>query len=280
MFKFTIQVILFCSLFIALCAVGLCMETHTLIGIPFNNFSFYCFVFGATLLQYNLHYLVKKKAHIHSERFDWSQQHQLLHKVFAALGALCITISLFSFHLQHFIVMAVLCVLASLYSFPLLPFKKKRLKDFGLMKILLLSLEWALVTVWFPLAEQGVHSAIFWLIFIRRFVFMFVLCLAFDIRDMEGDTQENIGTIPVAIGIKKSYILADILLVLFVLLSAVHLYINQDLIQFNALLLSALATRYIIQLTKKNNSDYLYLLGVDGMMLLQALLVMIGRLVN
>lgn len=276
MFKYTIQVILFCSIFIACCAVGLCIETNLLLGIPLNPFSFYLFVFGATLLQYNLHYLVKKKANFQSERFAWSQQNQHLHKIFAAIGGVCIIISLFSFHLQHFLVMGILGLLASLYSFPLLPFKKKRLKDFGLMKILILTLEWTLVTVWFPLAELNAHSTIFWLVFIRRFVFMFILCLVFDIRDTEGDAEETIGTIPVTIGLQKSYLLADALLVVFVLLSMVHFYFNNNLLQLNAMLLSALATKLMILFSKKNNNDYVYLAGIDGMMLLQALIVMVG----
>ena len=39
------------------------------------------------------------------------------------------------------------------------------------------------------------------------------------------------------------------------------------------MLLSAAATFFAVELTKKTNSDFVYLAGIDGMMLLQAMLV-------
>jgi hypothetical protein len=39
------------------------------------------------------------------------------------------------------------------------------------------------------------------------------------------------------------------------------------------MLLSALITFYTAELSKKTNSDFVYLAGIDGMMLLQASLV-------
>jgi len=40
-----------------------------------------------------------------------------------------------------------------------------------------------------------------------------------------------------------------------------------------AMLLSGMTTFFIIEVTKKINSDFIYLAGIDGMMLLQAFLV-------
>ncbi|MEO6819419.1 MAG: hypothetical protein ABI266_01200, partial [Ginsengibacter sp.] len=72
---------------------------------------------------------------------------------------------------------------------------------------------------------------------------------------------------------KKSYVLAYALLILFVLLSiAQYIYIPQGGFLL-AMMVSSLATYIIIGITKKSNSDFIYLAGIDGMMLLQAILI-------
>ena len=102
---------------------------------------------------------------------------------------------------------------------------------------------------------------------------MFVLCLLFDIRDIEIDRRENINTIPVLLGKRESYFLAYIVLVVFIILSVLQFFYYDDKGVLIAMLLSALITFYTAELSKKTNSDFVYLAGIDGMMLLQASLV-------
>jgi 4-hydroxybenzoate polyprenyltransferase len=268
------EVILFSSIFISICAVAFCMETNILLGLPFNNISFYCFVFGATLAQYNLHYLVKSIAVKDSHRLAWSQRHKQLHLILLVAGILLILFSFFSFHLKHFIILASLGGISFLYSFPFLPFgEKKRIKDYGLLKILTITFLWTVVTVWFPVNSMPFDNNLFWLVFVKRFVFMFVLCLLFDMRDIEIDHQENINTLGVKLGLRKSYQLSYLLLIVFVIVAfAQYIYLPQTGFLI-AMLISALVTLFMIECTRKNNSDYIYLAGIDGMMLLQALLI-------
>jgi 4-hydroxybenzoate polyprenyltransferase len=201
--------ILFSSIFIALCAIGLCIETNILLGVPLNNFSFYCFVFGATLVQYNLHYLLKKEAVPNSERLRWSQKNRMIHVIFLLTGILLILFSFFSFHLEHFVILALLGCISVLYSFPFLPFgKKRRIKDYGFLKIITLALLWTLVTVWFPVNGWQTDHGLFAFVFAKRFVFMLVLCLLFDVRDIEIDSKEYINTLAVVLGKKKSNLLS------------------------------------------------------------------------
>lgn len=256
----------------------MCIETNLLLHLPLNNLSFYSFVFGATLVQYNLHYVFKKHAVRNSERLAWSLKNKKLHQIFIVIGVCLILVSLFSFRLHHFIILLVLGAIAVLYSFPLLPFtNKKRIKDFGLLKIIILALLWTLVTVWFP-ADEANYGLSFQLIFIRRFIFIFVLCLLFDIRDIEIDRHENISTLAVMLGKKRSYILCYILLLIFAALSVVQFVHHANAVELAAMLISAAATIITIELSKKNNSDFIYLACIDGMMFLQAILVIIGSI--
>ncbi|HSN08760.1 MAG TPA: UbiA family prenyltransferase, partial [Hanamia sp.] len=146
-------------------------------------------------------------------------------------------------------------------------------KDYGLLKIVTLSLLWTLVTVWFPVNTLPVNSLLFMFVFVKRFVFMFILCLLFDVRDMEIDRRENIKTLAVILGKRKCYTLSYVLLLLFLAIAFLQYLFVPQLSFFVAMVISSLITFFVIERTKKSNSDFIYLAGIDGMMLLQALLV-------
>ena len=126
MFKKLTEIFLFGSIFISCCAVVMCIETNLLLGISLNSVEFYLFVFGATLIQYNLHYLFKTTAINDSKRLAWSLKNKKVHKILIALGVIMVIYGLFSFQLHHFLVLLVLGIISILYSFPLLPFTKKK----------------------------------------------------------------------------------------------------------------------------------------------------------
>jgi 4-hydroxybenzoate polyprenyltransferase len=272
--------LIFGAVFIACCAVALCYETNLLLGISPNSPSVYLFIFGATLVQYNLHYLFKNSpgTTAATPRDAWSASHRQTQRFLGIAGFTLILSTVLWLQPRHFVVLAILALLASLYSLPLLPFRRKRLKEYGLFKIFLLSLEWTLVTVWFPADQSGIDPTSYWLVLIRRFVFMFVLCLLFDIRDIESDRAAGIRTLPVRTGATIAYRYADYALIIFVVLSVWQLTHTGNIEFFNAMLLSAICTKWMMQVTKKVNNEYVYLLGVDGMMLLQALLVAVGTI--
>ncbi len=274
MAKKFVDFILFGSIFIAACAVALCVATNLQMQLPLNNLSFYCFVFGATLVQYNLHYMTKTLAIKDSARLAWSLKNRNLHAVLLSIGTGLIIFSLFSFHLRHYIILSVMALIASVYSFPVLPLgKRKRIKDYGLIKIITLALLWTLVTVWFPIVNSPFDRNLFLFTFFNRFLFMFVLCLLFDVRDMEVDREQNIHTIPVMAGKNNSYYIAYFTLILLIILSLAQFYVFGGGDVLAAMSLSAIVTFVTVLATKKNNSDYMYLAGIDGMMLLQPLLI-------
>ncbi len=281
MFKKVTDFFLFGSVFISICAVALCIETNVLLHLQLNHISFYFFVFGATLVQYNMHYYFKTTAVVNSRRLIWSLKNKDVHKILIAFGAALIIYSLFSFRFHHLVILLIFGAISFLYSFPLLPFtNKKKIKDYGLLKIVTLSLLWTLVTVWFPVVEVDVSGLSFQLIFLRRFIFIFILCLLFDVRDTEIDRKENIATLSVKFGVKKCYLLCYFLLAIFAGMSVIQFIYSHDAMQLIAMLISALATFIVIQISKKNNSDMVYLACLDGMMLLQALLVIFASLIN
>lgn len=266
--------LLYGSVFIAICTVALALETSLLLNISFNPPGFYSFLFGATLVQYNLHYMTKKVAISGSARFAWSVRNQKTHRVLLVIGLILILYSLSVFRLRHYYILLSLGAIATLYSFPVLPFgKKRRLKDYGILKILTLSLLWTLVTVWFPANEKGYDPLLYWFVFAKRFVFMFVLCLLFDMRDASVDAAHGIRTIPVRVGAEGSYKIAYGALALFLALCLAQYFYLPRLGFLLAMVLSGAATGVVIQATRDHHTDVIYLAGIDGMMILQAILV-------
>lgn len=274
-----IRMMIYGSVFISLCTVALCIETSYQLDIPLNSFPFYLVVFCATLGQYNIHYFIKRTANPDSDRFWWSAGHRGVHFIFNLIGAVGLITGLLHLGIKHLLALGFIMAITVLYSFPLLPFPhKKRLKDFGLLKIAVLSFVWTLITVWFPVVNLGRITPAFMVVFAGRFVFMFALCLAFDIRDKSSDETEAIRTLPVVLGIKSCYQIILLALVGFVALAIWEFRISLQFMQLNALIISALATYFMIEYSRKNASDMVYLAGIDGMMLLQALLVIAATL--
>ena len=270
--------LLFTSLFAACCAVGLCMATERLLSgqVPEPGSALHLLVFGSTLIVYNIHYVIKKSDPLVSDRMRWSLNHRNWHFVMLLAGLLLCGISIWQLPISILLACAVLAVLSFAYSLPVLPFKeKKRLKDFGWIKITVLTGVWTIVTSLLPMLARHQSPADYPFEIILRFVFMLVLCIAFDIRDMQTDREAGIYTLPNRIGIRNSYRLMYAGLLLFAVLSVLQYSRYPSVERLVGALLTVAATLWAIDYTRKHPSDRAYLAYIDGMMLLYAVLVLI-----
>jgi hypothetical protein len=112
------------------------------------------------------------------------------------------------------------------------------------MKLLLISLTWAGVTVLFPLEVAGREfDNETWIVFAQRFLFVFAITIPFDIRDLQIDGLE-LGTLPQTIGVFNSEIAALAALVLFSLLELIRL--DFDLTRGVPALLTALLAAALV----------------------------------
>jgi hypothetical protein len=159
---------------------------------------------------------------------------------------------------------------------PLLPFKnKKRLRDFGYLKIIVLTGVWTTATSVLPMLYWQKNLAAYPLEILLRFVFVFALCVMFDLRDMRHDLENKIYTLPNKVGIVNSYrpdiCRADIFR--SHKCSAVYTLPNCRAASGSAH--NGGRLWLIVQYVKKAFlDDRLYLLLVDGAMLMYALLVL------
>lgn len=90
------------------------------------------------------------------------------------------------------------------YGMKLLP-GVPRLKEITMMKNLVVALIWALITTMMPVIATG-HPAGFDVVIVGYFMFVktFVDTILYDVRDVEGDRVNRIGTVPVILGLRKT----------------------------------------------------------------------------
>lgn len=269
--------VLFTSLFSALCAVALCMATEKLLlhCMPPVFSPLHFFIMACTLAVYNAHYLIKKSTAELSDQYAWVQKNRKWNYVFLLLGFLLSIGFVFQMPPAVWQVCMLLALFSFAYSLPILPFKQKhRLKDFGWLKIVLLATVWTSVTAVLPVLFWHYSILQFPFELFIRFVFLFILCLAFDIRDMEVDLEAGIYTLPNKIGLQNTYTLIRILLFVFFALALIQYFRFALLSRLIINIVSALLTLIAIRFAHKYPSDYNYILLLDGQMLLNGLLLL------
>lgn len=234
------------------------------------------FIIACTLLVYNVHYLVKKAKSHHSDQYAWVQQHKWLNYIFASIGCILSLVYFFRLPIHLRWTSSLLAVLSFAYSLPILPFiHKQRLKDIGWLKGFLLAAVWTMVTAVLPIVYYRQSALSYPFECLLRFIFMLLLCLAFDIRDMKVDQEQGIHTMPSRLGLVNTYALMNGLAVLFIGLASIQFLRFEQWSRLWVLVFSAMSTIAAIHYVRKHPSDRNYILFVDGQMLLQALLLVL-----
>jgi 4-hydroxybenzoate polyprenyltransferase len=272
-----IDLFLYTSLFTACCAMGLCMATEKLVTMssPPLFSHLHALVFGSTLLVYNVQRVFPKGSAVADKKkanpyYSW-------HFFFFSSGILMTAYGLFWLSWQMIAGCLILGAFTFAYSWPLLPFiNKKRLRDFGWLKILVLACVWTIATSVLPILSDGKNIRDYPFEIMVRLAFIFTLCIVFDIRDMRADLQNNIHTLPYTVGIRNSYRLINVTLLLFALLSIaqyIHYPLNERLA---GALATAIITWIVVLYLRKHPSERAYLGLADGVMLVYALLILIN----
>src|SRR5690554_6677054 len=124
-----------------------------------------------------------------------------------------------AFHVKTpvLVVALFLGVLNLLYALPLI--KRKNLRAISGVKVFVIALIWAGVTVLFPVIDAGAPlqpSGI--VLLVQRFFFVLVLLVPFEIRDLQYDPPE-LRTLPQKIGIRNTKFLGLGLLIIIAVMN-------------------------------------------------------------
>lgn len=148
----------------------------------------------------------------------------------------------------------------------------------GFLKTILLSFTWAYTTVILPsLATQNEVSELALNVFFMRFVFMLMLGVIFDFRDVQKDRKNNWSSVATMFNKPQ---LIGVMLILLLLNSGLcywNLKIVGEIQQFILMMSTVLAFLFFIISLKKRNYYFYYFL-VDGLMLFSAIASIIATL--
>lgn len=153
---------------------------------------------------------------------------------------------------------------------------RRRLKDIPGLKIFVIALVWAAVSVLLPAlhARVSLASRDVALTFLARMSFIFAITLPFDIRDMRADARAGIRTLPMLLGARRTRLMALALMLVFCALVLIH-YGARLTGPTLPLLVSALFTGAALVFCARPRHEFYYVGLLDGTLLLQPLLVIL-----
>jgi len=201
------------SIHVALAVYSLTWITLLELNLKYNEYVLY-FVFYASITGYNfVKYFGIAKFH-HRQLANWL-------KFILILSFVCFLMMcyyLLQLSTKTLVYISAFAVLTFLYAIPFLSKQSLSLRHIGGLKIYIIALVWAGVTTFVPVINESyvVNSDVM-LIGLQRFLYVLVLMLPFEIRDLKYDSA-RLATIPQKIGILRTKYLGLMLLVLMVLL--------------------------------------------------------------
>lgn len=270
-----IDLIFYGNFWIATCALGMCVMTNRFLGIN-NIASPICvFVFGGTLFIYGVHRSVgisRLQSFLDKKRYRVIFNYRQHIKIYSVLGLILACFSFFALQRNTQIALIIPCLLSAAYVIPFLA-KGKRLRDFNDIKIFLIAICWSWITVVLPAIELGLLNEVpVWILALERSLFILLITLPFDIRDMEVDSYKSVKTLPLRLGLARTRWLGLSITILLIICSYFLTAQMQNFASIWAiLLLSYACSLLLLWKSKEDGHDYYYTGLVDGMMLLQAI---------
>jgi len=206
------------SIHVALAASALALISLKELNIPHDR-HILNFIFFATITGYNfVKYFGLAKFH-HRSLGNWLR----IIQVFSLVCFILMCFYAFKLNTSTLIGILIMCVITFFYATPFLPRKifidsKYNLRTITGLKVYVIALVWAIVTVVLPVINNG-YAIDFDIIIMafQRYLYVVVLILPFDIRDLRYDSLK-LGTIPQKIGIQNTKLLGILLLFMFLLL--------------------------------------------------------------
>jgi 4-hydroxybenzoate polyprenyltransferase len=274
--------LLFSNVFMSLCAVAQGLLTFYLIGSK-PIYPALGLLFTSTLGIYNFSILISKPKHPEKSpyrRIRWFFSHYRLMVTFTIVSLLSLIPLFFLITTASKILLIFLAVLSFGYGLPLFTIGEQKfgLRNIPGLKLFMITLVWTMSCVLLPILEsQATHLATIsmrdtTILIAKRFLFICALAIPFDIRDLFEDKQLGLKTIPVAWGEKNAYLFCQVLLAGYVVL--LFLFRNNGFsTDFWALTLSVVLTGWLIFKSKWEKNEYYYFFYMDGVLILQYLIV-------
>jgi 4-hydroxybenzoate polyprenyltransferase len=251
------------SIHVALAVFSLSWLTLIEFDIPYDENVLY-FIFFATITGYNfVKYFGLAKFH-HRRLASWLKVIQ----IFSAVSFVLFCYFAWQLKPKTLLYIIGFGIITFLYAIPFLPKKifldsQQNLRSISGLKIYVIALVWTGVTVFLPLINNDfqLHVDVFITAF-QRFIFVMVLMLPFEIRDMKYDSLK-LSTIPQQIGEKNTKLIGVLLMILFFFIEYFKNELNSN--QIIILLIVTFMTILFLVLSKKNQGKYYSAFWVESL---------------
>lgn len=232
------------------------------------------FVFFATITGYNfVKYFGIAKFH-HRRLASWLKAIQ----IFSFFSFL--TLCFFAFKLEQKTLFYILGfgVITFLYAIPFLPKrlfldKQQNLRSISGLKVYLIALVWCGVTVFLPIVNNELKvSEDIIITALQRYVFIIVLMLPFEIRDLQYDSLK-LSTIPQKIGVKFTKLIGVFLLGIFFFIE----FFKNDVYTLGIIPLAIIAviTLVFLLFSRTKQRSYYSSFWVEGLPILWLILLIL-----
>ena len=276
--------LLFGNIFMAVCAAVQGLVTFYLIHTKPIVPVIYL-LFTSTLGIYNFSIIItrpKQPELSGYKRVRWFFAHYRLMVTITIICLLSLAPLFFLMSMEARILLIFLSIISFSYSLPLFTVAghKFGLRNIPGLKQVLITLVWTMSTVLLPILEaQHFNSNQITLrnttiLIAERFLFIGALTIPFDIRDLFDDRKTGLKTIPTVFGENNAYLACQILLAGSLILLIVFRPggFNSE---FWALAINVMLAAWLVLKSKWEKNEYYYFFYVDGVLILQYLLLVL-----
>lgn len=262
---------IFSNMHVALATFCLAKITLLTFGHQENEAPF--FIFFATIIAYNFIRLYVK-IRFKSWFSSWLDANKNAVIFITLLSLALMTFAAFKLSIKALVSLIPFGLFTLFYVFPLKGITRSAisLRMVSGFKIFLIAFCWAGITVLFPLINYGVNFSVdVWVVFLQRFLFVLVITIPFDIRDL-GHDEDTLKTIPQVLGLQNAKRLGLLLLMLFLGLTFLRSSITPNQIRIE-LIIAVISLLFLIK-SKATQSKYYSAFFVESIPIIWFLLVL------
>ncbi|WP_196890504.1 UbiA prenyltransferase family protein [Aureivirga marina] len=257
LFKKLFEFYIYSSLHVSLATFS--MTKITLISNGISDNWIPIFVFCSTFISYNFIRDIEFQNVAKHSFLIWFMKRRknlfLISFVFTIIN----TIIFFSpfFHWISLLVLIPFALMTAFYAIPVIKINNKvyNLRNIPFLKIFTISISWAGITVLFPISNFHFSFSLdVWLDFFQRILFVLIITLPFDIRDLKHD-DISLQTFPQKIGIRNTKLVGVFFAILFCFLQFLHSYEFDKFSLINYIII-AVSALFLIKSSEKQSKFY------------------------
>jgi len=265
------------SVWVAISVTALLGVTYLNLEVAVGN-NLLCFIFFGTIFGYNfIKYFEKEQVggldfgtKEIRKQFERLTIRKKITFLLSVISALISAVLFFKLEIKTQLALIIPSVLTFCYAVSL---GYRTLRNISGIKIYVVALVWAITSVLLPVLESEIElSSDIWILLFQRLVFVVVLILPFEIRDLSVD-DKNLGTLPQGIGVRNTKFYGILLLMVFFFLE----FFKDELFEANLIVIPIvfLITMLFLVLSKENQSNYYSSFFVEGIPIIWFALLMI-----